>query len=852
MQNSPTIVKVISSTWFILAMLMVVMLYFRIVPIYSIVFTDWPWLHGNYVNFAPDDAVYHMRLVHNTLQHFPQRIFFDPFTHFPYGNQIHFGPLFTLIIASVAWIIGMGHPQATLINAVGAYLPPFMGALCLIPTYFIGKKMFGRSAGLFAAAILAFLPGEFFYRSTLGFTDHHVAEVLFSTMVLACLIYAFTARSRRVLVGYAIGAGVALGLYLLTWPHGLLIAEILWIFFMGQLICNYGISKRHHDLMIVATALYVTAATFLMPYALFNPRIQFLYYSLAQPLILLLLLGVLWLSYSVAHGLNALTHKKVWYLLTLLLLSMIVSLGVYFFVPHLFDVITAYGMLLLAPPPGFQTVAENWPAIVNRETLGLTYTTLWYNFFWMLPLAIIAATHLIIDDDRIKQVHVFLLLVWSAAMIFATFAEQRFAYYFAINVAVLAGYASAKFFGYLQRTGLYIAQSHRYSSLRFLWFIVGIFGLLLAIVYPRTKLTVSHTWYSTYLSHDMYQVYTWLNQHTPDPQGEEVRAGFDYHRGFYPLPLEPYRYPVSAYGVLAWWPLGHQITYIAERIPQANPFQEGIVEAGHPDLGVAPFFVSTDEHQAMHILQALRARYILIDHHTANDQYWAMLTWLGRDTSHWQKYRPLHWTINGQPKQINLADESDDYYHSLLYRLYFLDGNALAHLRLIYEMPGDYRVSFKALNVKTGVINREVYSSGNNWNTMLALARNSEVPRWWDNKQETLLYSPRPPVKEVKIFENVRGATLIGQAPIGTIVELQLFLQANGGRTFMYAQNMRATASGYRFTVPYATEAMAGKHYASAVKALSPYVITMGAHQRAVAVSEKAVQSGITIKIPNN
>ena len=93
-----------------------IMFFIRTVPIHHLIFTDWPSGYGKYVQFSADDAVYHMRFVHNTIHHFPWRVFFDPFTHFPFGSQIHFGPLFTLIIATVALVAGLGHTTPELIN----------------------------------------------------------------------------------------------------------------------------------------------------------------------------------------------------------------------------------------------------------------------------------------------------------------------------------------------------------------------------------------------------------------------------------------------------------------------------------------------------------------------------------------------------------------------------------------------------------------------------------------------------------------------------------------------------------------------------------------------------------------
>ncbi len=171
----------------LILLFMALMIYIRAVPTYSSVFTNWD---GGYVNVAADDAVMQMRLVHNTLEHFPDRIMFDPFTHYPFGSVIHFGPLFTLMIAGASLIAGLGSPSAQLVDTVGAYTPVVIAALCVLPVYFIGKRLFGKTAGIIAVATLAVLPGQFLGRSMLGFTDHHIAEVLFSVVTVAFLVYA--------------------------------------------------------------------------------------------------------------------------------------------------------------------------------------------------------------------------------------------------------------------------------------------------------------------------------------------------------------------------------------------------------------------------------------------------------------------------------------------------------------------------------------------------------------------------------------------------------------------------------------------------------------------------------------
>ncbi|GAG39985.1 unnamed protein product, partial [marine sediment metagenome] len=135
---------------------------------------------GQWVNFGGNDPWYHMRLVENLVQHFPHIIAFDPFTLFPYGQNVPFAPFFDLILGFLIWVIALGSPTQHTIETVGAYFPAILGALVTVPVYFIGRELFNRTVGLLSAALIAILPGEFLFRSLLGFTDHHIAEVLFS------------------------------------------------------------------------------------------------------------------------------------------------------------------------------------------------------------------------------------------------------------------------------------------------------------------------------------------------------------------------------------------------------------------------------------------------------------------------------------------------------------------------------------------------------------------------------------------------------------------------------------------------------------------------------------------------
>jgi Uncharacterized membrane protein, required for N-linked glycosylation len=186
----------------IVALLIALSLYIRIARPYDSIFTSYA------VRFSGNDPWYNMRLVENTLHNFPHRIYFDAFTKYPHGTNVPFAPLFDYLLAVIIWILGLGDPYATLgqhgIEVIGAWYPAVLGALTIIPVYFIGKELWNRPAGLLSAALIAILPGQFLNRSSLGFTDHDIAGVLFSSLALLFLIMALKRAKEREITFYSV------------------------------------------------------------------------------------------------------------------------------------------------------------------------------------------------------------------------------------------------------------------------------------------------------------------------------------------------------------------------------------------------------------------------------------------------------------------------------------------------------------------------------------------------------------------------------------------------------------------------------------------------------------------------
>jgi dolichyl-phosphooligosaccharide-protein glycotransferase len=223
---------------------------------------DTVFLPNGFVKFVSNDAWYHIRLLGFLLQNYPQRIFFEPWTNYPNGTYNHYGPLFEQLMAIPALILGLGHPSTELVNTIGAYFPAILGALIVIPVYYMGKYLGGRKTGIIAAILIAFAPGQFLERSMVGFTDNHVAEALFSTLFIMFFMLALISAKRKELrfehilnkeldvlkepLIYSVMAGIMYSAYQLSWAGASLFEFITVVYAVFQYILN-NLRKESSD-----------------------------------------------------------------------------------------------------------------------------------------------------------------------------------------------------------------------------------------------------------------------------------------------------------------------------------------------------------------------------------------------------------------------------------------------------------------------------------------------------------------------------------------------------------------------------------------------------------------------------
>ena len=229
-------------SWAIVLLLLIVIvavaLWLRVALPYNQVFVrDW-------VKMTGVDAYYYMRLVDNLMQHFPQLTQFDPYLKYPGGMMTGASPdFFAYFMGGIIWLVSLGKADQHMVDVIAVYIPPLLAVLTILAVFIIGALLGSKWLGLMSAGLLAIIPGEFLNRSLLGYTDHHIAEVMFSTGIMLFVFLALNAgRGRRLEemakggwqgigkpVLYGILAGIFMGLYMLTWAGALMFAMIIFL-----------------------------------------------------------------------------------------------------------------------------------------------------------------------------------------------------------------------------------------------------------------------------------------------------------------------------------------------------------------------------------------------------------------------------------------------------------------------------------------------------------------------------------------------------------------------------------------------------------------------------------------------
>jgi dolichyl-diphosphooligosaccharide--protein glycosyltransferase len=551
----------------------------------------------SFVRFLETDAWYHMRLVDATVRHFPHRLWFDPYLVHPGGEPVNAGPFFDWVIAAVALLLGFGSPSDYLVDVVGVYTPAVMGALFCVPVYVLGRELCSRRAGLWAAFIVGVLPGQILVRSMLGFTDHHCAETLLSTTALMWIVMALDAARplRKRLWLSAIG-GATLGCYLLTWSGGSLFILVIVASATASLILQKLRGEAVENLPLVLAPAFGIATVMVGPWVGTRPYFGYDVAALMGGLLLMIAYRA-WGSATARSR-----HDRVTYLA-----GLAVSVGLVLAVAYVARggwSSLVHEMARLSPWRQDVYVREALPLLRSEARYPFP---LWNEFGSCLFLAVLGGAWYV-ARPRAGFVKGTLLVVWTGVMIAATFAQVRFTYYLAVNVALLAGFAFDTLLTRLasSRQQLTTASDPATGTTdprRWRLVVSSIAGLALVLLMTMAlgKRFERERASERGMPDEWDDAMQWLNANTPEP----FNTADAYYRTEFTAPSGA-NHVNSTYGVLSWWDAGYWIIRAAHRVPNANPRQTQMKE-------VASFLLAERPAAASALLDALGSRYVVVD-----------------------------------------------------------------------------------------------------------------------------------------------------------------------------------------------------------------------------------------------
>jgi oligosaccharyl transferase (archaeosortase A-associated) len=823
---------------------------------------------------ASDDPLYNLRQVEQILANFPNYGWFDAMTLYPHGTSIYWGPLFPTVIAICCFITG----AATRIEiiSVGLVIPPLMAAATAAIMYFVGKTCGDWKTGVIASGFTAIVTGQFFYRSLYGYMDHHIAEVLFST--LFCLFYMYAILSEKgtkielknpgsykslLLISGLAGIAYLLGLF--TMPTMILFAMIAGIFTVVQFTIDIYRSRTSEYLLLINITISVIAIIGLLAFGLKNPGIDLSTYSIGHIIAYLWMIIGTGILYLLQHYLK--DKEKYYYPAALAGCGLVFTVFLYFVIPQLYTLLIYDLFSFFGQAPVTETV---------QEARGWALNLAWWTFNYGLLLmagGILVMIYKNIHNEHPEQVFA---LIWSIVMFFSTWQHVRYEYYLAINVALLAAVCVTYLFSRglpdirhllsgvsfqkevgegkenVSGTGAQVKKQkksqkkvsrHVTTNYPLVGVIFITIGLSLLFVYTSVSYSYTNAINSpTRMNSDWRESLDWMANNTQE-------TGVNY---FTIYDQKSFKYPAGSYGVMSWWDYGHLITYIAKRIPNANPFQQGV--AG-PD-GAAAYFMSTSEDKANTILDHDGTRYVITDIEMDTGKFWAMSTW-DNATLATDPYQMTMLIPNkNNPDSYDLARlNKQEYYMTTISRLHNFDGSLGTPSQVYYIEYADSSVTNvaypvvitleKTVNVTEAKIRAGQYNlkalPGYHASVMNPDATTDiihpidTVPalqhyRLVHESPNNVFGSSVIDVRYVKIFEYVKGAHIKGDG----IIEVPVV--TNTGRSFVYRQ---ASVNG-EFIVPYSTT---GNSYG--VKTTGKYTIPGTGKQ--FDVPESAILQGTVI-----
>ncbi|HEX2066642.1 MAG TPA: carboxypeptidase regulatory-like domain-containing protein [Candidatus Thermoplasmatota archaeon] len=405
--------------------------------------------------FTGNDPYYDWHSIEYTLRT-GQNLDYDHSVNYPEGRANPNPPLYdwtTLPLAAVLQEAGVPDPTGTALNVMVAA----WAALTVLPVFLIGRDVFGRKAGLWAAFFMA-VSAPHIQRTAWGYPRHEAIALFFIVLAVAFLVRAFktldgrdlmpswrggpavsrglrdTVLANRTSLAYAALAGLALTACANTWKGYPYALAIMAVGLGLQLVANH---LRGRDATAVALVYLVAAAiAVFLPWVLVYQHFPNFLATTVTPS-LYVLLGMLVASLLLVPTRNLPSILVFPALLLAGLVGLLVLLVVFPKVGHIifsglgyFSQSKLYGTIAEAQRPRLGEVAANFGFFAFLVA------------FWGFARAVRGA----FKADASSM----LVVAWAVVALFMTFAASRFLMNAAPVMSLFIGYAIMRT---LQRIG---------------------------------------------------------------------------------------------------------------------------------------------------------------------------------------------------------------------------------------------------------------------------------------------------------------------------------------------------------------------------------------------------------------
>lgn len=511
-------------------------LYLRCLPWDSVFF------NGKVFLIDPD-SYYHMPRIVDSVRS-PMNLLFDRGMGYPY--------LYDKMVALIALLIGGVDMSEHEIEVIAAIFPAVVGALTIIPLFFIGRTLFNDIAGFWAALILAITPLHISLTSV-GYGDYHGINVLLTLLSFLFLLLALkkargskTFFSKPIIICASMG-GVFLGMEMLTWHSSYIYFVPIFIYIAFQLFIDTYKKRPVEYSGTVGSIFAGSSLIIVLPFYLMNG------WELNIPLILDIALLFVFLGISILSKLKS--HKlRNGVIVISIILSLFVSLKLWEQWSELSQKFSSY-----------LQVSEN---LYINELKSLffpsgffTFQLAWQDFLVPFFLSVIGFGFLLLKIIKKKDfgIELFVTLYFVELFILVSYMV-RFAIDFVPMMALFSGFLFSE---------IYYANIFKSKNINILVLVILTILLLSPNIVVLEKKSTN-----PYFSPDWMDSMVWMKNNV---KGEGT--------------------------IMNWWSYGYWINYYAKRQSVAYAYPNDIP---------AKFFTENNESIASMIMENNGAKYVII------------------------------------------------------------------------------------------------------------------------------------------------------------------------------------------------------------------------------------------------